>query len=363
MHFLINKSKFSKILNNISKIANSRNQLPILNNVLLRADEGKLTIIANNLELASEETLEATIKKSGVITIPAKPLAEFINNLPDAELDISTQDTKLKVKSLGFSASFNGVSAEDFPEVPELEKDALSFTLPMSGFRDSLQCVVGAASNDFSRPALTGVCFNSHDKKLFVAATDGYRLAEVELIPKFNDDIRVIVPTAAIGEVLGAADEGDMTIKVGESQMQFLLSTGTKITTNLISGSYPDYRQLITEAGDDTAVVERAELLRLLRVAQVFARIVDNTAVLKTDVKQSQLSVVAVESELGSNSSEMAAVISGADVSMAFNIRFLIDALSVFAAPDAILDFSNGKLVIRGNDSGSLIYIVMPRKA
>jgi DNA polymerase-3 subunit beta len=363
MHILINKNKLSKVLNNISRIASSRNQLPILNNVLLRADEGKLTVVANNLELASEESLDAEVKKSGVITVPAKPLAEFINNLPDAELDIQTADTKLKVASKGFSATFNGVDAEDFPEVPELEAKALSFTMPLAELRHALQRVVGAASNDFSRPALTGVCFNSFEKKLFVAATDGYRLAEIELLPKFNDDLRVIVPTAAISEVLGAPEEGDITVKIGESQMQFLVSTGTKITTNLISGSYPDYHQLITDAGDDTAVVERGELLRLLMVAQVFARIVDNTAVLKTDSKKNRLSVVAVESELGSNSSEMSAVVGGQDISMAFNIRFLIDALGVFEAPDTILDFSNGKLIIRGNDSSSLVYIVMPRKA
>ncbi|MCL2038562.1 DNA polymerase III subunit beta [Candidatus Saccharibacteria bacterium] len=363
MHFLINKTKLSKTLNNISRIANSRNQLPILSNVLLRADGNKLTIIANNLELASEETLDAKVKKSGVITVPAKPLAEFINNLPNAELELQTLDTKLKVSGKGFSATFNGTDAEDFPEVPELEKDALSLTLSLAEFRQNLQRVVGAASNDFSRPALTGVCFNSFNKKLFTAATDGYRLAETELLPKFNDDLRVIVPTAAIHEALGVAEDGDLVIRAGASQMQFLVASHAKITTNLISGSYPDYRQLITDAGDDTAVVDRSELLRLLRVAQVFARIVDNTAVLKTNSKQNLLEVAAVESELGSNSSEMPAVVSGQDISMAFNIRFLIDALSVFDAPEVILDFSGGKLIVRGNDSGSLVYIVMPRKA
>jgi DNA polymerase-3 subunit beta len=363
MHFIIKKTNFSKVLNNISKIANSRNQLPILNNVLLRADDNKITIIANNLEMASEETLDAKVKKSGVITVPARPLAEFINNLPDAELDITTDNTKLKVASKGFSATFNGTDAEDFPEVPELEDGTLSLTMSLADFKSNLQRVVGAASNDFSRPALTGVCFNSFEKKLFVAATDGYRLAEVELLPKFTDEIRVIVPTAAIGEVLGSTEEGDITIKVGESQMQFLLSTTTKITTNLITGSYPDYRQLISEAADETAVTERQELLRLLKVAQVFARIVDNTAMLKTNSEKSILEVVAVESELGGSSSEMSAVVNGKDISMAFNIRFLIDALGAFDAPEVILDFSGGKLIIRGNDSSSLVYIVMPRKA
>jgi len=347
----------------MSRIASSRNQLPILNNILLRADDGKLTLIANNLELAIIETLDAKIKKTGVITVPAKPLAEFINNLPNVELNLVADNTKLKVSSKGYNATFNGIDAEDFPEIPELESDALNFTIPVADLRSSLQCVVGATSNDFSRPALTGVCFSSFGKKLFIAATDGYRLAEIELLPKFNDEIRVIVPTPAIQEILGTTEEEDITIKVGSNQIQFLFPSGTQITSNLISGSYPDYRQLIPEVGNDTAAIEREELLRLLRVAQVFARVVDNTAVLKTVSKKNLLEVVAVESELGSNSSEMSAAISGQDVSMAFNIRFLIDALSVFAAPEAILDFSAGKLIIRGNDTSSLVYIVMPRKA
>ncbi|MCL2371254.1 DNA polymerase III subunit beta [Candidatus Saccharibacteria bacterium] len=347
----------------MSRIAGSRNQLPILNNILLRADDGKLTLIANNLELAVVETLEAKVKKAGVITVPAKPLAEFINNLPDVELDLSATNAKLKVSSQGYNATFNGMDAEEFPEIPELEEDALSFSLSAGDFRHSLQRVIGATSNDFARPALTGVCFSSFDKRLLIAATDGYRLAEIELLSKFNDEIRVIVPASAIQEILGTTDEKDISIKVGESQIQFLLPSGTQITSNLISGSYPDYRQLIPEVGEDTAVVEREELLRLLKVAQVFARVVDNTAVLKTVGEKSQLEVVAVESELGSNLSEMSAAISGKDVSMAFNIRFLIDALSVFSTSEVILDFSDSKLIIRGNDSSSLIYIVMPRKA
>ncbi|MDR0979872.1 MAG: DNA polymerase III subunit beta [Candidatus Nomurabacteria bacterium] len=363
MHLLINKNQLAKVLNNISRIANSRNQLPILNNVLLRAEKDKLTIIANNLELASEETIPTTVKQNGVITVPAKPLAEFINNLPNTELSLETTGTKLKVSGKGFSATFNGVDAEDFPEVINPEAKSLTINLSVADFRHTLQQVISATSNDFSRPALTGVCFNSFNKQLFVVATDGFRLAEAELLPKFNDDLRVIVPTAAITEVLSAAEDGDLTIKIGEAQIQFLIGEQTEITSNLISGSYPDYRQLIAATGAETAVVDRDELIRLLKVAQVFARVADNAVILKTSGKNKQLSVIAVESELGSNSSEMAAAVSGTDISMAFNIRFLLDALNVFEAPEVNLDFSDDKLIIHGNDSSSLVYIVMPRKA
>ena len=200
MEIEVTQEKLSKALNNVSRIAVGKVTLPILNNVLIRVDKKKVSLITTNLDMAVVDFLPVSNSKDGVITVPAKLLAEYVSTLPKGEtIKLSSKDDKITISAGKYSSTINGSPADDFPELPEIdEKKAVVFKMGIDEFKNGINQVIIASSNDLTRPALTGVYFNTYDKTLAIAATDGYRLAEKKLIKNIQSEIQVIVPTTSL---------------------------------------------------------------------------------------------------------------------------------------------------------------------
>ena len=191
MEINVEQSKLAKALSIVSRITGgSRTTLPILNNVLMEAKDNKVTLVTTNLDMAINYYLPTTLAKDGKITVPAKLLADFVSNLPKGEVKIQVNQEKLTVSEGKYKSVFNGNAAEDFPELPEFdEKSAISFQMGIDDFRLGMNAVKIACSSDTTRPTLTGIYFNSFEGGLYVAATDGYRLAEKKLINKIESAV------------------------------------------------------------------------------------------------------------------------------------------------------------------------------
>ena len=204
MKIKVTQEKLSKALNVVSRIAIGKATLPILNNVLIRVNQKKVSLITTNLDMAVEDYLPVSESEDGVITVPAKLLAEFVSNLPKGDnIEITSKDTKVTIKSGQYTSTINGALADDFPELPEIdEKNSVIYKIGVDEFKNSINQVMIASSNDLTRPALTGVFFNTYDKNLAIAATDGYRLAEKKIIDKVESEVKAIVPTSSLQEVL-----------------------------------------------------------------------------------------------------------------------------------------------------------------
>ena len=204
MKIKVTQEKLSKALNNVSRIAIGKVTLPILNNVLIRVDNKKVSLVTTNLDMAIMDFLPVSSSEDGVVTVPAKLLAEFVSNLPKGEtIEIKSKDTKVEIKAGKYSSVINGTIADDFPELPEIEeKKAVIYKIGVDEFKTSIGQVIIASSNDLTRPALTGVYFNTYDNKLAIAATDGYRLAEKILIDKVESEVKAFVPASSLQEVL-----------------------------------------------------------------------------------------------------------------------------------------------------------------
>ena len=184
MEIEVTQEKLSKALNNVSRIAVGKVTLPVLNNVLIRVLNKKVSLITTNLDMAIVDFLPVSSSKDGVITVPAKLLAEFVSNLPKGErIKITEKDHKITISAGKYKSIINGSPADDFPELPEInEKNAVVFKMGVDEFKTGISEVAIASSNDLTRPAFTGIYFNTYDKTLAIAATDGYRLAEKKLI-------------------------------------------------------------------------------------------------------------------------------------------------------------------------------------
>ena len=305
MKIKVTQEKLSKALNNVSRIAIGKVTLPILNNVLFRVDNKKVSLITTNLDMAVIDFLPVSDSENGTITVPARILSEFINNLPKGEtIEINSDDTKITVKAGKYSSTINGAIADDFPELPEIDEEkAVIYKIGVDEFKASLGQVIIASSNDLTRPALTGVYFNTYDNTLAIAATDGYRLAEKKLIEKIESEVSAIVPSSSLQEVLRAINDDieEVEISFNDDLVRFRLGE-VEIISKLIDASYPDYQKLIPKETKTTVELNREELIRVTKLASLFSRSVGGSIICEA-LEPDTFSVKSIANEYGENDS------------------------------------------------------------
>lgn len=367
MEIKIIQEKLAKALGNVSRVAaGARATLPILNNVLIRVDGGKVSLTTTNLDMAVVSYLPAAQSKDGVITVPARLMAEFVSNLPRGEVvEIMANDDKVIINAGGYKSIINGASADDFPELPEIdETKAVKFQMGVEEFKSGLSQVMIAASSDTTRPALTGVYFNTFEGGLYLAATDGYRLAERKFIDKVKSEVMAIVPATSLQEVLRLISDEVTEIEIlfDETQVRFRLGE-IEITSKLIDGSFPDYRQLIPQATEIKLEVKRDELVRITKLAALFAKEVGGSIICESKIETGSFTVASVANELGENSSAIETKID-TDGKVTLNSRFLLDALNVLDGTEVEFGFSNklDPVVLKNKKDQKYVHIIMPLK-
>ena len=363
MKIKVTQEKLNKALTCVSRIAANKSTLPILNNILIRVDNKKVSLITTNLDMAIVDYLPVSESENGVITVPAKLLTEFISNLPKGEtVEISSNDTKVLIKAGKYSSTINGALAEDFPELPEIdEKTAVVFKVGAEEFKNSISQVIIASSNDLTRPALTGLYFDTNDGSLFAVSTDGYRLAKKELIKKVESEVKAIVPSSTLHEVLRTIsdDVDDIEISFNEDLVQFRLGE-TEIVSKLIDASYPNYTALIPKNNDTKVILDRDELIRTIKLAALFARSVDGSIVCEAKAPET-FSVKSIANEFGENDSSLQTPVEK-DSKTRLNSRFFLDALNSIYSKEIVMEFSSNvkPILVYGKNDNTYIHIIMP---
>lgn len=367
MKIKLTQNKLSKALNSVSKITNgARASLPILSNVLIRVDDKKVSLTTTNLDMAILNYLPSTDSENGTITVPARLIAEFVSNLPSgSDVELTSKDTKLTIKSGEYTSTINGTPADDFPELPDLDEEKMvKIQVSADTFKDAVSQVLIAASNDTTRPALTGVYFNTFEEALYFAATDGYRLAERKVVEKLVEEVSVIVPAVSLRSVVSLMGEScdEIELLIDESQIRFRFGD-IEITSKLIDGSFPDYRQLIPKEAEVNLMVKKDELTRVTKLAALFAREVGGSIVCLADKADGSFSIASVANELGENSSKISTEVD-TDGKITLNSRFLLDALNAISGSEIEFRFSNNlnPIVMRAVKNEDYIHIVMPLK-
>lgn len=365
MKIEVKQENLNKALAAVSRIASTRGQMPILADILLKTENGKLTVAATNLEIAITEEISAKIEKEGKVAVPARLIADFVSNLPHIPVKIESDEQKVKIAAGGFSSVINGGDAEEFPELPEVDGEK-EFSVPASAFRESISGVAPVASADTTRPILTGIYFYSTDENLVMAATDGYRLAEKKFAKKTDVNISAIIPAGTLTEAARLIGDGEeeIAIRLDDEQISFKFGA-LQLTSRLIDGKFIDYKQLIPTTSEFSVSVNRAEFVRVVKVAGIFANNSAGSVSMKISPKNQEIVVSALASELGENSSSVDAEISGdGDGTVTLNSKFLLDALNFIVSEKVNIKFS-GKLspVLLTGEKADYNHIIMPVKS
>lgn len=363
MRLQVTQENLNKALGTVARVANARGTLPVLANVLIKTVNNRLSISATNLDIAITHYIGAKVSEDGSITVPARLMQDFVNSLPSDVIDLALDEFRLHISTKQYQSVINGVSSEEFPVMPAIE-GGLNWTIPASVLKKSLQQVIMAASNDEARPVLTGVLLHVKDGKLFMAATDSYRLAEKQL-GDHAESLELLVPVTAMQDVLRIVSdfEGDVAMTSDEQQILFHVGD-VELTARLIDGKYPDYQKLIPSDFAVMATLKRADLLNITKVSSLFARESAGSITIHVDEATQNVSIRSVASQLGENTATADAKVTGVgDITL--NSRYLLDALHALNGDEVVFAF-NGKLeptVIRDPGVTDYTHIIMPLKS
>lgn len=369
MKLTVTQENLNKALTIVSRIAGSKTPLPILNNILLKTENNRLLLAATNLEIAITVFIGTKIENKGSLTIPARLLNEFVSNLPKNNINIENKGLHINIKSGMYESTINGLPAEEFPNLPVInEKKAVVFTLPSQTLKQAITQTVVAASHDTSRPMLTGAFIHTNKDELYIAATDGYRLAERHIVGvKLKDAIEAIIPVSSLQEVVRIIpdDQGEVEILIDENQVRFRVND-IELTSKLIDATFVDYRQLIPSSQDISVVINKDEFTRITKVASLFARESAGGITIKTNPSEKSISIHSVASQLGENTSSATAEVTG-EGTITLNSRYLLEALGSIEGENVEFGF-NGKLspsVLSNADETNSNYqhIIMPLKS
>lgn len=363
MKLQVTQENLSKALSSVARIANTRNALPILGNVLLKTVDNRLSVSATNLDIAITHFIGSKVSSEGAITVPARLMQDFVASLPNGVIDLDLDEYKLHISTDQYQSTINGVPADDFPVMPAIA-DGTTWEIPSSVFKKGLQQTVLAASNDEARPVLTGLYLHSHDSMLYMVATDSYRLAEKSLV-KHKDTVSLLIPAGAMQDMLRILGDGDDPVIVTHDDQQVLFRVGeVELVSRLIDGAYPDYRKLIPENFAITATLNRDDFTNITKVSSLFARESAGSVTIKVDELKQQVSINSIASQLGENTASAAAEITG-DGEVTLNSRYLLDALHVFGGDKVTFQF-NGKLdpsLLTDPKNQDYKHVVMPLRS
>ncbi len=365
MKLQVTQANLAKALNIVSKIASIRTQMPILDNILLKTEGNRLLIASTNLEIAITQYIGAKITKPGSITVPARIMTEFVNSLPQDIIDLKLEQNHLQITCKKFSSTINGTDAEEFPDLPTINKDeSTNLVFDADIFKQAISQTIVAVSNDISRPEFTGMLWRSIDKQLYFVATDVHRLVEKKVI-KVEQDLSIVIPAQTLSEVVRVIDNQVNQVEVlfNDSQIRFLIDD-TEIISQLIDKNYLDYRKIIPQDYSTVVEINKSDFAKVVKISSYFSLHSSSGITITADDEKQELIFKSVASEIGENNSQIEAVIKGQGV-ISLNAKYLSDALSNIDGDKIEFKFNNKMTpcVLKPADKKDHIHIIMPLKS
>jgi len=358
-------------LNIVGHITTKNINLPILNNVLIKAEDGNIELISTNLEIGIVHQLRGKIEQDGQFTVDSKLITEYANLLTGGEkVKIEEKDGELKIECGSYKTKIKGESAKEFPLIPLIPKNNY-YSCQVEELKKALNGVIFSVSTSENRVELSGVSFYFCKDKLSLAATDSYRLAEKEL--KVNnsgaqEEHRIIVPAKTAQELLrilnnfeGVGEEGQQEVKIYLADNQVLFSVDSvDLVSRLINGHYPDYKQIIPIKSQTEILVERSELVRAVKAAALFSKSGINDVTL--GFVKNKIIVSAFSGASGESQVDVEAETSGIDNEITINYRYLIDGLNNIDGSRVKINILNNTTpcLLKSEKEDGYLYIVMP---
>ena len=349
-----------------SRFASSKAQLPVLGNILLKAEKGGLMLAATNLELYVTVSIGANVSEEGEITIPAKTLVDIINNLSPSTVELDCKKERVKITADYFHSNISAMNASDFPSVPDSLGKSVS-KIDKESLINTLNKVLYAASSDETRPVLTGVLVKFGDKKITFVATDGFRLSVKSIkAGKLSENESLILPKTALAELVRiSSEEENISLSYIKKDSQVVFGLDDVILgSRIIEGNFPDYEKIIPQKSRIKLNLSKEDLMQAVRLAGVFAR--DSANTVKFLIESDGLTVTSESSKSGSQKTKIDAKVTGEvgkdGFTIAFNFKFIEEFLNSVEGESVDIEFgeTNSPGVFKDPDDKDFLHLIMP---
>lgn len=355
------KENLKESLDNALRIIKYNSNLPILNNFLITTDKGRLVISSTDLEIGFTSWISSKIIKDGRITVPAQILSQFINNLPNKQINLEAKDLKLHLNCDNIKASINGISPDDFPIIPKLKNSSI-LNINSKVLKNALNSVVNSAALSDARPEISSVYVKIEPDQIKFVATDSFRLAhKTVFLPGLNSQ-NFIIPLRTAGEVLKIIGDKDIEIKITVDQNQIKFDfENIHLVSRLVDGNYPDYGAIIPKSFETKCFVSKNTLEEAVKLASCFSSKL-NDVVFKTDGNKSNLKIFSNNSDFGNHEAKIDSEVKGKDVNVVFNWKYVLDGLKNISEDELVLEFNGDQKpsVMRPLKNTDFFYILMP---
>lgn len=365
MRFKCSQSDFLQALEVVGKVIDTNATLPVLNNILIKAEGKRIFLSATNLEMVINYSIETEIKNEGTITVPAKLITSYVALLKDKDIEIKMEEgSMLSIVSSSSKTKIKCIPAEEFPLVSQIDKE-ISFVIPSKDFINAVNKTSFSAAQNNTRPVLAGIYIHAKDKEIKVVATDSYRLSEqsLKLEKALPQEISIIIPVRAVSEAARIASKlepEEVEISIGKNQILFSIGE-VDFISRLIDGKFPNYEQILPKESKTSIEVRNDELSLALKRLQLFAKENNNKVVL--EVKKEGISLTTPATQMGEEECRVEAKVEGIDNMIALNAEYLLDVLSNVDSKVYIgLNDKVTPALIHGKDEKGYAHIIMPLK-
>ncbi len=358
--------KLVSIIIKAEKIIGRNLNLPILSCILLEAKGDKLFVKSTNLDLGIEISLTAEVEKEGVITVPGTVLKNLLSNIPFLDnTTLEVKDENLLIKSKGNTSTIKAfTNKEDFPSIPKIAEEGV-FKIDNSKLIKGLKSVWYSASISNIKPELSSILVYTENNYLYFVATDSFRLAEIKFPIKLKEneeDIKLLVPFKNIPEIIRVFEdiEGDINIEYNKNQIAFKYNN-IYLTSRIIEGNFPDYQQLIPKEFTTEAVVLMEDFIKVFKIINIFSDKF-NAVNFNLEPKNKKFEIQSKSDEVGENINQLSASLSGDNLSINFNAKYITDCFQSIPTDSIILQFNglSKPMIIRGVSDTQFTYLVMP---
>lgn len=362
------KQNLCEALTGCERVTAKQTPLQVLSAIVLKATKEGLFVEATNLSVSVRFFINAKVSKEGEVAIPSKVLLQYINNLSDKHnINLEKIDNNLQIITQKSNSLLKTVPLDDYPSFKKINKPLFSIHIPSDILTNALKSVVFAASNSDIKPEIASVCISKENDDLHLVSTDSFRLAQYKILKKEYSEktgefSSLIFPVRNVHDMIRIFEskKGDLTLSVAEGQLS-IEGEGTYFLSQLIEGKFPNLSQIFPKTHNTEAVLLKNDLNQSLRISQIFADKF-NKVEIRISPKEKLFEIESKNQDTGENVNELDAALSGEDIVMQFNGRYIIDALMSMSEDSVSLEFldKNRPLVIKGIGNNKFIYLLMP---
>lgn len=352
----------SRALTTVERVISKNQTLPILNNILLRIENGRLKVSATNLEIGINYLLGAKVDESGEIAVPVRIFSDFVKNLEGDKLNLVTKNNSLSINTDKYKTQILGFDPKEFPIIPKIKSEVL-LSISSKILKSSLSTVLDSMAISETRPELSGTYIQFNSNKFILAATDSFRLVEKIFELKQKNNLSFILPRGTVVELIRILSElnEDIHIRYGDNQISFC-TDDLEIVSRLVDGNYPDYKKVIPEKYISKVLIKKEELEKNIRLAGLFSSSISD---INLNCEDKITTITAKNADKGEIQIVVESLLKNEPFSISLNHYYLLDGLKIIPTEHVVIEYTGqgSPLVIRPeNDNKDLTYLIMPLK-